>query len=182
MGQSTNIEATIDDILGGIFTGFQSEWVGDIAEMHTKFGVNDVIRSLPPEKLATFLQFRLNFLQEELDEAKAAAARLNSLIDAQQPLEVARAQAIDAADDIVDAMVDLCVVAIGTMNAFDVDADEAWDRVFEKNMLKDAGVNPNRPNPLGLPDMIKPAGWTAPTHADNTGFITRIAGVEDGAE
>lgn len=127
-------------------------WTDDIRAMHAKFGVREVIRNLPPEKLKAFLEFRLNFLQEELNEAKTAKS----------------------ADDIVDAMIDLCVVAIGTLDAFDVDANEAWNRVHEKNMQKEPGIKPGRPNPLGLPDLIKPAGWTAPTHADNIGNLGKV--------
>lgn len=139
------------------------DWVGDIAEMHTKFGVNDVIRTLDKEKLLTFLKFRVDFLQEEIDELKEAQAAFQ-----------AGTGTVKDADEVVDALIDLCVVAIGTLNAFDVDSEEAWDRVFEKNMEKSPGVNPNRPNPLGLPDMIKPAGWTAPTHADNIGLLDKL--------
>jgi len=130
----------------------QNDWIADIAAMHTKFGVNEVIRNLPPEKLKQFLEFRIKFLQEELDEMNTAKN----------------------ADDVVDALIDLCVVAIGTLNAFDVDAQEAWDRVHFANMAKNPGVNPNRPNPLGLPDLIKPTGWTAPTHADNVGLLSKL--------
>lgn len=133
----------------------ETEWVADIADMHDQFGVNAVVRNLPPEKLRKFLEFRLDFLQEELNEARKA-------FDSRDK---------NQAEDIVDAMIDLCVVAIGTLNAFDVDADEAWARVFEKNMQKTPGIKPERPNPLGLPDLIKPAGWTAPTHADNVGML-----------
>jgi hypothetical protein len=135
-----------------------TEWVYDIAKMHTKFGVNPVIRGLDKDKLRTFLQFRLDFLKEELDEANEAFASNDA----------------SRAEDIVDAMIDLCVVAIGTLNAFDVDTDEAWYRVKHANMTKEPGVNPNRPNPLGLPDMIKPAGWTAPSHADNVGLLAKV--------
>jgi len=129
-----------------------SAWVRNIAEMHTKFGVNPVIRNLDKEKLAQFLQFRIKFLQEELDEMTSA----------------------DKAEDVVDALIDLCVVAIGTLDAFDVKSDEAWARVHRANMAKNAGVNPTRPNPLGLPDLIKPEGWTAPTHADNVGLLSKL--------
>lgn len=135
-----------------------TNWVYDIAEMHTKFGVNNVIRGLEPEKLKAFLIFRLDFLQEEIDEARAALAKGGP----------------KAADDVVDALIDLCVVAIGTLNAFDVDSFEAWNRVQRANMAKDAGVNASRPNPFGLPDLIKPAGWTAPTHADNVGLLEKV--------
>lgn len=130
----------------------QNDWVADIAAMHQKFGVNEVIRNLPPEKLAVFLKFRIDFLQEELDEMSSA----------------------ENADDIVDALIDLCVVAIGTLNAFDIDAYEAWNRVHNKNMQKNAGVNPSRPNELGLPDLVKPEGWTPPTHADNVGLLDKF--------
>lgn len=139
----------------------RTSWVDDIADMHDKFGVNPVIRNLDREKLTTFLKFRIDFLQEELDEMKAAMTP-----EYKKPAS--------RADDTVDALIDLCVVAIGTLNAFDVDAYEAWNRVHAKNMQKNAGVNPNRPNPLGLPDMIKPVGWTAPTHADNVGLLSKV--------
>ena len=133
-------------------------WPADIQDMHTKFGVNSVIRGLDKEKLAKFLEFRLNFLQEELDEAKEAFSTLKA----------------NRAEDVVDAMIDLCVVAIGTLDAFDVDSYEAWNRVHSKNMEKIPGIKPGRPNPLGLPDLIKPPGWTSPTHADNVGILPRI--------
>lgn len=156
MGQPQNFEALTIEPTGSI------NWVQDIAEMHTKFGVNPVIRTLDQEKLKTFLTFRIDFLQEELDEMREAAFSPDYKSPATR------------ADDIVDALIDLCVVAIGTLNAFDVDSHEAWKRVHTKNMMKNAGVNKNRPNPLGLPDLIKPEGWTAPTHADNVGLLSRI--------
>lgn len=135
----------------------EGDWVADIREMHAKFGVREVVRTFDREKLRKFLEFRLNFLQEELDEAKKAFA-------SGKP---------EDAEDVVDAMIDLCVVAIGTLDAFEVDAYEAWARVHEKNMEKTPGVKPERPNPLGLPDLIKPAGWSAPTHADNIGGLEK---------
>jgi predicted HAD superfamily Cof-like phosphohydrolase len=80
----------------------------------------------------------------------------------------------NSAEDVVDALIDLCVVAIGTLNAFEVDADLAWMRVHEKNMQKEVGIKATRPNPLGLPDLIKPEGWEAPTHADNVGLLSKL--------
>lgn len=137
-----------------------TDWAQDIADMHHKFGVNPVIRNLDKDKLRTFLKFRIDFLQEELDEMR----------DALDNPEFTK----DRADETVDALIDLCVVAIGTLDAFDVDSHEAWARVHQANMAKNAGVNPTRPNPLGLPDLIKPAGWTAPTHADNVGLLKKV--------
>lgn len=141
-----------------------SKWVSDMQDMHTKFGVNAVLRGLDREKLKAFLQFRINFLQEELDEMQKA------LDDYDHGLM----NGAKAADDTVDALIDLCVVAIGTLDAYDINADESWNRVHQKNMEKEVGIKASRPNPLGLPDLIKPEGWTAPTHADNVGLLAKV--------
>mgnify|MGYP003332394940 CR=1 FL=1 len=53
------------------------DWVQDIAEMHTKFGVNAVVRDFDREKLKKFLEFRVNFLEEELNETKRAMNEKN---------------------------------------------------------------------------------------------------------
>jgi len=129
-----------------------TNWVKDMQDMHAKFGVNPVIRGLDKAKLMAFIQFRIKFLQEELDEMIVS----------------------NNGDDTVDALIDLCVVAIGTLDALDVDAYVAWDRVLEANMAKEVGIKASRPNPLGLPDLIKPAGWVAPSHADNVGLLSKV--------
>ena len=128
-------------------------WVWDIEDMHAKYGVNEKVREFDAEKLKKFLEFRVAFLEEELNELKA---NMNN------------------PEEIVDALIDLCVVAIGTLDAFEVNADIAWDAVYEANMAKEVGVKPSRPNPLGLPDLIKPEGWTAPSHKNNHGLLTKM--------
>ncbi len=133
-----------------------SDWVGDVEAMSNKFGVREAVSRFGPEKLTAFLQFRMDFLGEELREGLSAKT----------------------ADDLVDSLVDLCVVAVGTMEAVGVDAREAWRRVMEANMEKEVGVKEGRPNPLGLPDLIKPKGWTAPSHVDNVGDLSKIFGGE----
>jgi len=133
------------------------DWAKDIAEMHDKFGVHDWIEKNKDdsELMKKFLQFRVRFLREELEET---------------------AKAVDFEDEkeIVDGLIDLCVVAIGTLDAFDVDSHKAWDEVHDKNMQKEPGVKPGRPNPLGLPDLIKPAGWEGPNHEGNTGHFSLL--------
>ena len=69
----------------------------------------------------------------------------------------------------MDGLIDLCVFAVGTLDVFNVDANDAWDRVYQANIAKDVGVKEGRPNPFGLPDLIKPAGWKAPSHDGNHG-------------
>lgn len=147
----------------------KSHWDNDIHTMHTKFKVREVIATLPRDKLLTFLKFRLDFLQEELNEARSAFEALEADTGGLQ--ENAK---VEYADEIVDAMIDLCVVAIGTLDAFQVDAHKAWTRVLNANMQKEPGIKASRPNPLGLPDLIKPEGWTAPSHIDNIGLLGKL--------
>lgn len=128
-------------------------WYWDIEDMHEKYGVNEKVREFDADKLRQFLQFRVNFLEEELNELK---------------------DNMNNPEEIVDALIDLCVVAIGTLDAFDVDAHKAWNEVHKANMNKEVGIKASRPNPLGLPDLIKPVGWTAPSHEGNHGLLTKI--------
>lgn len=130
------------------------DWVYDIANMHEHYGVHPVIEKMDGETLKKFLEFRANFLQEELNELKSA----------------------ESAEDVVDALIDLCVVAIGTLDAFGVDSYKAWDEVLKANMNKTTGIKASRPNPLGLPDLIKPEGWVGPSHSNNYGFLTKTFG------
>src|SRR3990167_2133736 len=148
-------DTTYDD-RGDMLLDFtiEGDWVQDIRDMHEKFGVREVVDTFDQPKLNTYLKFRLDMLQEELNEAKLAFAAGD-------------------ADGVVDALIDGAVFAIGTLDVFHVDAYEAWARVHEKNMEKSPGVKPNRPNPFGLPDLIKPEGWTPPTHEDNVGTLPR---------
>jgi len=129
-----------------------SDWVNDMYMMHNKFGVRDWFEANKDNKdlMRKYLTFRLLMCQEELSETMAAVNNGD-------------------AEEIVDGLIDLCVFAIGTLDVFGVDAKAAWDQVYEANMVKSPGVKPGRPNPFGLPDLLKPSGWTPPTHEGNHG-------------
>jgi len=127
-------------------------WVKDITQMHEKYGVNAKVNQFDDEKIVEFARFRIKFLEEELNELKTA----------------------NSPEDVVDALIDLCVVAIGTLDSFGVDAYKAWNRVHNANMKKEVGVKESRPNPLGLPDLIKPKGWRAPSHKNNIGLFGKL--------
>ncbi len=139
----------------------EGDWVADMHAMHAKFGVPEALAKLDDDKLRTFLKFRIDFLQEELNELKATMEE-----DYKNPGS--------RADDAVDALIDLSVIAIGTLDLFKVDAYEAWARVRDCNLQKVVGQKPNRPNPLNLPDLCKPLGWIGPQHADNVGLLSRV--------
>jgi predicted HAD superfamily Cof-like phosphohydrolase len=128
------------------------DWPKDIYNMHTHYDLHKVVKNMDSEKLRKFLEFRIKFLQEELDEMRDATN----------------------AEDVVDALIDLCVVAIGTLDSFKIDSHVAWNNVLEANMNKKVGIKASRPNPLGLPDLIKPEGWTAPSHEGNHGLLNKV--------
>lgn len=136
------------------------DWVKDINDMHTKYGVGNAVKNFNSVMLRSFLRFRLDFLHEELGETeKAAKSGIPGPIDG---------------EEVVDGLIDLCVVAIGTLDALGVDVYKAWDEVHKANMTKEVGVKESRPNPLGLPDLVKPEGWVGPSHKDNHGLLSGL--------
>ena len=130
------------------------DWVKDIHDMQTKYQTREWVEN-NPDKLREFLKFRIEFLQEELDETREA-------------------HIVKDPEEIVDGLIDLCVVAIGTLDAYGVDPYKAWDEVLRANMAKEVGIKESRPNPLGVPDLTKPEDWEAPDHTGNHGKFNDI--------
>ena len=133
-----------------------TNWFKDMQDMHKKYGVDEWMNTEKVSdwsRLNKFMDFRLSMMQEELDETKAAVKNKDP-------------------EEIVDGIIDMCVFAIGTLEVFGVDANKAWDQVLKANMSKEVGIKEGRPNPLGLPDLVKPEGWKGPTHKGNHGNIT----------
>ena len=132
-----------------------SDWANDIYMMHNKYGVREWFEKNKDDKelMRKYLMFRMLMINEELHETLQAMNTGNS-------------------EEIVDGLIDLCVFAIGTLDVFGVDANKAWDEIYRANMDKKAGVKPGRPNPFGLPDLLKPGGWQPPNHEDNHGDLS----------
>ena len=133
-----------------------TNWFKDMQDMHKKYGVDKWMndeKNSDWSRLNKYMQFRIGMMQEELDETKSAFENKN-------------------AEEIVDGIIDLCVFAIGTLEVFGVDANKAWDEVYKANMSKEVGIKEGRPNPLGLPDLVKPEGWEGPSHEGNHGNIS----------
>jgi predicted HAD superfamily Cof-like phosphohydrolase len=133
-----------------------SDFSNDMYMMHNQFGVREWFEANKDNKdlMEKYLKFRLSMCKEELDETMDA-------IEAKDP------------EEIVDGLIDMCVFALGTLDVFGVDANMAWNKVYEANAAKDVGVKEGRPNPFGLPDLIKPEGWTAPSHEGNHGDLEK---------
>jgi len=138
-----------------------SEFVKDIRNMHKQFGVHQWLRDPKnKDKLRDFMVFRLDFLEEEFEETQKAFFSNDK-------------------EGVVDGLIDLIVVAIGTLDILGVDTDKAWDEVHGANMSKEPGIKESRPNPLGLPDMIKKPDWKGPNHEGNTGRLDEFLKIKN---
>ncbi len=130
--------------------------VEDIKHLNNKYlirnFINDLVKHKNKSLLIDYLKFRADFIHEELQE-------LYTSIEEQNP------------KDVVDALIDIIVVALGTLDCFDVRIDESWRAVHKANMTKTRGHKSTRPNPYYLPDLIKPEGWQEPDHTD---FVGRL--------
>jgi len=135
-----------------------TNWVKDIRDMHEQFGVKDWFDKNKDDKelMKKYLSFRLTMLYEELGEILSAANVQGN------------------PEEVVDGLIDICVFAIGTLDVFEVDTNTAWNNILDANMAKETGVKPGRPNPWGLPDMMKPGGWQPPSHEGNHGHLPQI--------
>ena len=136
-------------------------WAEDMNRMHKKYGVHEKINEMDKETLKKFLHFRIGCIQEELDELKGASKTLLPQLDCDP-------------EEVVDALIDICVFAIGTLDLFGVNGYEAWNQVLMANLNKQIGIKPERPNPFGLPDLIKPDDWEPPCHEGNHGKFEGI--------
>ena len=131
-----------------------NDFVTDIKNMHHKYKVHDWIDA-NPDKLEQLMRLRMRMLNEEFGET------MNAFLQSD-------------AEELVDGLIDLIVIAIGTLDIVGVDVSEAWNQVLTANMAKEVGVKPGRPNTLGLPDLRKPTGWKPPVHADNHGKLSSV--------
>lgn len=119
---------------------------GDVKAFHEKFGQaydGPPLRRLNDEAEA---HFRHDFLEEEVKEH--ALAMWDN----------------DPAGQL-DALVDICFVAIGTAYKHGWDFEEAWRRVVAANMAKQAVTTG------GKFKISKPDGWTPPDHTDLVGDV-----------
>lgn len=135
--------------------------VEDIALFHEKFGLE---YSGPPRSLDHQLSiFRTGFINEEFNEycahdAKAFSAKLDHKPDL--------AEYAYQLEGMLDALVDLVYVALGTAYLHGFDFKEAWRRVQTANMAKVRAKHSSESKRGSTYDVVKPEGWQAPSHID----------------
>lgn len=121
----------------------------DVKDFQTKF-------EIPMPETPTFLQneafeFRVNFLQEELDEFY-------------------RDHRVGDMAGAADALVDLVYVAHGTALMMGIPWEKIWDEVQRANMTKVRATSAEQSKRKTALDIIKPAGWVGPDHKEALGL------------
>lgn len=112
--------------------------VKDVTDFYTLFGYPKQKKPCIPTSQADLINFRIKFLQEELDELKEAIKN-------------------EKIDDALDALVDIVYVALGTAWHFNLPFEKAWQVVHKANMAKLPGKSQRH-----YQDAIKPKGWKRP--------------------
>lgn len=134
-----------------------------VDEFHQNFHLD--YRGKPrvlPEDLA---DFRIKFMQEELNEYIAHATAAEHELS-QPSLAIDRANLTFHLAEMLDALVDLTYVALGTAHLHGFDFREAFRRVHAANMLKIKAVRKEQSLRGSTHDVIKPPGWEPPSHTD----------------
>ncbi len=111
----------------------------DLRLMHYKFGFKQ--NENPSFLSDEYMEFRTDFIQEEF-------------------IELIKAVANKDLPETIDALIDLIVVAAGTLDLMGVDSQAHWDEVLKCNMAKEVGITKRK---FGA-DLMKPEGWIGPNH------------------
>ena len=115
-------------------------------DFHHKFNLPRLTPNSVPEHLHTdIMDFRVKFLQEELDEIREADENEDLL-------------------GVADGLADLIYVACGTAQMMGIDLDRVFLEVHNANMRKERAsseddVRSTRSHHL---DVVKPEGWVGP--------------------
>lgn len=116
----------------------------DIADFHFKFGLEQT--EMKVELHPNEWELRHKRLIEEIQEYREAAE-------------------MDDDEAVLDALVDIVYIALGTAYRRGWDFAEAWRRVHDANMSKERGRANNSKYGSQF-DIVKPEGWVGPSHAD----------------
>lgn len=116
----------------------------DVGLFHERFGLDHALHEVKPRLISQELvEFRLKFLQEELNELQ---------------------EGYDTSDlaKIADSLVDLVYVALGTAHLHGLPWEELWAEVQRANMTKQRAERADQSARNSTFDVIKPPGWRPP--------------------
>ncbi|MCA1806347.1 MAG: nucleoside triphosphate pyrophosphohydrolase family protein [Actinobacteria bacterium] len=124
----------------------------DVGDFHRKFELSTFPDNCAPNLLNEDLfEFRLRFLEEELQEFKDGYKAGNLA-------------------EVADALIDLVYVAMGTAHFMGLPWQELWEEVQRANMTKERASSVESSKRHHHFDVIKPPGWTPP---DIEGVLAR---------
>jgi predicted HAD superfamily Cof-like phosphohydrolase len=115
----------------------------DVVAFHKKFGLPTPAKPKDLDEETFF--YRSDFIQEELDELNDAYANLDEA-------------------GIIDALVDIVYVAMGTAVFMGFDWQRHWDEVQRANMCKVRAASAEGTPRNNAFDVVKPEGWVGPQH------------------
>ena len=115
----------------------------DIRNMHVYFGIK--VPETPQPLSPDIAAFRIGFLQEEM-------------------MELTKAYIHGDFPEQIDALIDILVVASGTLDMMGVYSELHWDEVLKCNMAKRPAHNESESKRKIAIDLIKPTGWVPPDH------------------
>ncbi len=140
----------------------------DVGDFHTKFGLTSVPEegAYPRHPTRELLEFRLNFLLEELKEVVSGAGaqlQLKQYLDKDPELTIVLPDT-DHWDhaQVFDGLIDLNYVSLGLAHIEGYPWREGWDAVQKANMAKERATEATASERGGTWDVIKPPGWTPP--------------------
>jgi predicted HAD superfamily Cof-like phosphohydrolase len=115
----------------------------DVKAFQEKFAVP--MAEQPSFLTEEMFTFRFKFMHEELKEFQ-------------------QAHELQDMHEMADALVDLCYVVHGTALIMGLPWQALWDEVQKKNMQKVRAVSAEQSKRKSSFDVIKPLGWTPPSH------------------
>jgi predicted HAD superfamily Cof-like phosphohydrolase len=135
-----------------------------VREFANKFRVD--MATIPIVPLQEVMDFRTTLLSEEFHEYLASYEKLKQIQG--QPF-----QEVAEMENLVDALVDLVYVAIGTCLVYGVDFDKAFNEVHRANMSKVRAKHASQSKRGSSYDVVKPPGWVGPDHFPHVGGVYR---------
>ena len=153
----------------------------DVASFHTKFKLSyGGAPRLLPDGLH---DFRVLFIGEELEEyAGLPKGVLTDFLKQQLEARGPQVDSLKVREDQLDALVDMTYVIFGTAYLQGFNFAEAWRRVQRANMSKIRVERIEDSKRGSAFDVVKPAGWKPPCHADLVGVLDGQDGAKQASE
>jgi len=138
-----------------------SDFYQDVIDFHEKFGHKATHK--PRVLEFEMFRFRMELMMEELKEYETAHRNARHLLTV-APED--KAEINVQLEHVLDGLVDLVYVVLGTAYFHGFDVREAWRRVHEANMKKVRASNALESKRKYSLDIVKPQGWQPPYLSD----------------